>query len=78
MCQNVCLKPDLCFNLLHLCIDEQLVKFKGIYAGKVVNPNKPAKVGINAIVMASGISKLTLWYSTKGVEQTNKLYENMN
>ena len=54
------------------------MKFKGRYAGKVVNPNKPAKVGINAIVMADGVSKITLLYSTKGLGQTNKLFDNMN
>ena len=51
----------------HLSVDEQLRAFNGRYKYKVANPKKPAGIGVNAYILACGLSKIIMWYSIKGV-----------
>ena len=51
----------------HLAVDEQLRKFDGSSNRKVVNKSKPAGAGMNAFLLADGVAKIPLWYSTEGI-----------
>ena len=54
----------------HLAVDEQLRKFDGRSSHKVVNKSKPAGAGMNAFILADGVAKCPLWYSTEGIGST--------
>ena len=54
----------------HLAVDEQLRKFDGRSDQRVVNKDRPAGAGMNAFIVADGVTKCPLWYSTQELSST--------
>ena len=64
MTQSLC-KPTGQFSL-----NEQFRKFDGKSSNKITIPKRPAGTGLNAVVLADGISKLPWQYSIIGKGET--------
>ncbi len=44
-------------------------------SNKVVNPKKPARCGMNAMILADSVNKAPLWYSIEGVGETGYVHQ---
>ena len=72
MAQNLCTKVSECMVISkHVAVDEQLRLFKGRSSDKVSIDRKPAGTGMNAYILADGVSKLPIWYSINGKGSSN-------